>query len=154
MANKHNIYIDGIYSNENGDGNVENISIGDILEYVYAYTYDDLTDNSAIPRRVLDEKLEAFVQQPPLQIALPSGSALPYNLDLTETVYAVGFILKVELSLTASKSRIIYDVVVEENFNTDTGLIDSIDIYGHDSGDGVTTQDDLIITLVPTPPSI
>lgn len=142
MAAQVEIAVDALIAKQAG-GKILHESIS---TYDEAYTYDGLDDNDHIPKRVLTEKItESAVFG--YQFAVVSGSPIPFNVDLTETSFQNGIIAKVELSISASKSRIIYDVPIDSNFDTDTGLITDIDVYGHDSGDGETTQDDLIVTI-------
>lgn len=81
------------------------------------------------------------------QITVPAGSPLPFNVIL-DTELRNGFVPVVEMVLTSTKNRVIYDVIIEKIYTDSSKTqIASIDIIGHEGGSAGYTTDNLLITL-------
>ncbi|MCD8740376.1 hypothetical protein LT679_07160 [Mucilaginibacter roseus] len=80
-------------------------------------------------------------------IDIPEGSSIPFVIQYAANFSEFGNDPVVTVDLIASNNirRSVSDVIVEKRYSA--GSLSTIHVYGHDSGDGLTTIDDLIITI-------
>lgn len=82
-----------------------------------------------------------------LTIDIPEGSPIPFVISYaTEySEYGNDPLVMVEMVAANNVRRSVNDVLVEKRYSA--GSLNTLHIYGHDSGNGSTTIDDLIITI-------
>ncbi|MCC8409796.1 hypothetical protein LJ707_12725 [Mucilaginibacter sp. UR6-1] len=82
-----------------------------------------------------------------ITIGIPEGSPIPfiiaYSTEYSE--YGNDPVVLVEMVAANNIRRSVNDVLVEKRYSA--GSLNTLHIYGHDSGNGSTTIDDLIITI-------
>lgn len=88
-----------------------------------------------------------FTPSEPAEIDIPEGSLIPFEINYAANYseYGNNPTLLIDMKIEISKRRVIYDVIVEKNYFE--SMLSTILIYGHDSGDGITTIDDLVLTI-------
>lgn len=82
-----------------------------------------------------------------ITVNIPEGSSIPYIIPYAAEFGEFGNDPVVTVDLIASNNirRSVNDVMIEKRYSA--GSLNTIHVYGHDSGDGSTTIDNLIVTI-------
>lgn len=131
--------------------NNERIIIDVVGEYSGATKHiDAFTNPNDIPNIQTVNEIAQSVLANRLPISLPAGSPFPKNILASDLPGFESGIQRYSATMvmSATKDRFVFDVIIDQIF-TDSSktVLQSIDIYGHDSGDETTTVDDITIII-------
>ncbi|MEN0056978.1 MAG: hypothetical protein AAGC65_25085 [Mucilaginibacter sp.] len=90
-----------------------------------------------------------YVPTEPVTIQIPAGSPIPFTINYADNYSEYGNdpSIIIEMNVNDNTKRVVWDVIVDKNYSFDT--LDSIDVYAHDSGDGLTSIDNITLTIKP-----
>lgn len=131
--------------------NNERIIIDVVGEYSGSTLHiDDFPNPNDIPNVQTVNEIAQSVLANRLPISLPAGSPFPKNILASDLPGFANGIQRYSATMvmTATKDRFIFDITIDQIF-TDSSktVLQSIDIYGHNSGDDATTADNVTIII-------
>lgn len=112
----------------------------------------DFSDPNDIPNRQAVEEIASGVTNSTLDISVPPNSDIPFNVlavDIPGFTDRFQWQAEIVTDGDDTSTQSVNDIRLDKHYSDNTrAAIVSIDIYGHPNDtDGLTTQDDLIVTL-------